>query len=330
MWENILGNQQHKKFLERYLTSDNHPHALLFVGSAGLGKQLMALEFAQSLLCHNLKGHDGCQSCRQFKAGAHPDFVKIGLLEDKKQILIEQIRELIAGGAFAPTLGKNKVILIEDADLMGIPAQNAILKLLEEPPLSWTIVLIACQEEKLLPTILSRVVTLRFKPIGNGEIETAFLKEIKDEEHAKIYARLADGSIGAALALFENDALDTRKELLNLLMMFPTKFPLNLAYMTSLDVYERYKKDRPGFFMWLSLLQNLLRDALMLKMGNKDLYNEDLQFELNKIGANTTQQGLEDALLATERVNQDLTGNLGIKRAVEELLLDINTSMKRR
>lgn len=330
MWENILGNQQHKKFLERYLTSDNHPHALLFVGSSGLGKQLLAMEFAQSLLCHNLKGHDNCQSCKQFNAGAHPDFVKIGLLEDKKQILIDQIRELIAGGAFAPTLGKNKVILIDDADLMGIPAQNAILKLLEEPPLSWTIILVANQEEKLLPTILSRVVTLRFKPIAKEDIATAFLKEIKDEEHAEIYARLADGSIGAALNLFENDALDIRKELLDLLMLFPTRFPLNLAYVTSLDLYERYKKDRNGFFMWLTLLQNLLRDALMLKMGNKDLFNKDLQFELGRIAANTSQQGLENALMATERVSQDLAGNLGIKRAVEELLLDIDTSLKRR
>ena len=99
------------------MTSDNHPHALLFVGGAGLGKRLLALEFAESLLCHNLKGHDGCQSCKQFRVGAHPDFVEIALLEDKKTILIEQVRELIAGSAYAPTLGKNKVILINDADL---------------------------------------------------------------------------------------------------------------------------------------------------------------------------------------------------------------------
>ena len=85
----------------------------------------------------------------------------------------------------------------------------------------------------------------------------------------------------------------------------------------------------------LSFLKEKGIDALAKaseKMNDKlqDLFNEDLQFELGRIAANTSQQGLENALMATERVSQDLAGNLGIKRAVEELLLDIDTSLKRR
>lgn len=330
MWENILGNEQHKKFLEHYLTSDNHPHALLFVGAAGLGKRLLALEFAESLLCHNLKGHDGCQSCKQFQVGAHPDFVEISLLEDKKTILIEQVRELIAGSAYAPTLGKNKVILINDADLMRNEAANAILKILEEPPESWTIILTATKEELLLPTILSRVVTLRFKPISEEDIQKAFLEKIKDEEHATVYAKLADGSIGGAVALFEKDGLELRQNALELLMGLPTKFPMNLAALSQQEMEERTKKDKDIFLMWLRLLQLLLRDALMLKVGLSDIRNADLQFELNKVAANAGQTALDECLAAVERANTGLFSNLGVKRVMEELILDMNESLERR
>lgn len=312
------------------MTSDNHPHALLFVGAAGLGKRLLALEFAESLLCHNLKGHDGCQSCKQFQVGAHPDFVEISLLEDKKTILIEQVRELIAGSAYAPTLGKNKVILINDADLMRNEAANAILKILEEPPESWTIILTATKEELLLPTILSRVVTLRFKPISEEDIQKAFLEKIKDEEHATVYAKLADGSIGGAVALFEKDGLELRQNALELLMGLPTKFPMNLAALSQQEMEERTKKDKDIFLMWLRLLQLLLRDALMLKVGLSDIRNADLQFELNKVAANAGQTALEKCLAAVERPNTGLFSNLGVKRVMEELILDMNESLERR
>lgn len=312
------------------MTSDNHPHALLFVGPAGLGKRMLAMEFAESLLCHNLQGHDACQSCRQFRVGAHPDFVEIGLLEEKKTILIEQVRELIAGSAYAPTLGKNKVILINDVDLMRTEAANAILKILEEPPESWTIILTATKEELLLPTILSRVVTLRFKPISEQEIQQAFLEKIKDEEQAEIYSRLADGSIGGAIELFEKDGLELRQQALEILMGLPTKLPMNLAALKEQEMDELARKDKNIFLLWLRLMQLLLRDALLLKVGLKDVVNKDLQFKLNKVAANAGQTGLEECLAAVERAHTGFFSNLGVKRVVEELILDMNESLERR
>lgn len=330
MWDNILGNAQHKKFLEHYLQSDSRPHALLFVGNEGLGKRMLAKAFAKSLLCFNSVGNDKCQSCKQFDIDAHPDFIEVGLLEDKKTILIDQVRELIAGSAFAPVLGKNKVVLIDGLDLMEKPAANAILKLLEEPPASWTIIMTATKEEKLLPTILSRVVTLRFKPLSKQEITKVFLEQIDDKEHADIYAGLSDGSIGMAVYLFEHDALDIRKQTLKLLMALPTKFPMNLAVAAVNELIGDEKSlSREKVVLWLRLLQLLLRDVLMLQTANCELYNCDLQFELNKLTANFSQRGIKKSLIDIEKANGDLSGNIGGRQVLETLIMKMNTNMER-
>lgn len=330
MFEDILGNENIKIFLRNYLTSENHPHALLFVGNRGLGKRLMAMEFARALLCPNLKGDDGCQSCRQFQNGVHPDFVEIGLLEDKKFLSIEQMRELIAGSAYAPVMGKHKVILINDVDLLKLEGANAILKILEEPPESWTIILTATQEDRLLPTILSRVVTLRFAPLGSKEIENAFLRQIDDREHAPVYARISDGSIGMAINLYEKDALELRDGAMELLSNLPTRFPLNLACSTFFKLESGRKFEREEALLWLGLWQLLLRDALLLQFGREDLANIDLQFELQKFAANATRQGLEDCLLAVERANRDLLGSVSVKQVFEQLVMETNRCLERR
>lgn len=330
MFEDILGNENIKKFLKNYLTSENHPHALLFVGNRGLGKQLLAKEFAKTLLCHNSHGMDDCQSCRQFQAGVHPDFVDIGLLEDKKFLSIEQVRELIAGSAYAPVLGKRKVILINDVDLLKTEGANAILKLLEEPPESWTIILTATHEDRLLPTILSRVVTLRFAPLSVQEIEDAFLHQIDDKEHAPVYARISDGSIGMAIKLYENDALELRNVAMNLLSNLPTHYPLNLACSTFFKLEKEKKSEREEMILWLRLWQLLLRDVLLIKFGQQDLANIDLQFELQKIAANVTQEGVEEALLDVERANRDLLGSISVKQVFEQLVMETNTHLERR
>jgi len=330
MFEDILGNDNIKKFLKNYLTSENHPHALLFVGNPGLGKGLLAKEFAKALLCNSINGRDDCQSCRQFQAGVHPDFVEIGLLEDKKFLSIEQMRELIAGSAFAPVLGKRKVILINDVDLLKLEGANAILKLLEEPPESWTIILIATHEDRLLPTILSRVVTLRFAPLRVEEIEQAFLRRIDDVEQARVYARIADGSIGMAIKLYEKDALELRNGAMNLLSNLPTRYPLNLACNTFFKLENGRKFERDEAILWLRLWQLLLRDVLLIKFGLGDLANIDLQFELNKFAANVTREGLEKALLEVERANRDLFASVSVKQVFEQLVMETNMHLERK
>ena len=101
MWEDVLGHEQQKAFLQQYLQAEERPHALMFVGAVGLGKKKLALEFAKSLLCSTHTGTDLCEACRlmNLKDGnlSHPDFLLIKREYDEekkrlKDISIEQIR----------------------------------------------------------------------------------------------------------------------------------------------------------------------------------------------------------------------------------------------
>ena len=153
MWEHIIGHTEQKKFLQNYLQAKERPHALLFSGAAGLGKRTLALEFAKALLCFQHNGTDGCEACRLMNLQdgnlSHPDFVLVQHeWDDKKDrlrdtIIIDQIRELTAKTALAPVMSPTRVCIVEDADTMVPAAANAFLKLLEEPPAGWVIILLA-------------------------------------------------------------------------------------------------------------------------------------------------------------------------------------------
>ena len=178
------------------------PQALLLRGSAGIGKLLLATEFARSLLCRAPQA-DGlacgqCPSCRWFAQGTHPDFRLLqpesetegedsaegddGKRKKKasKQIKVEQIRELAQFCSLSAHQGGRRVVLIQPAESMNPNAANALLKMLEEPPADLLFILVSHQYQQLLPTILSRCLSFplalpeaglaaRRHPRGDGE-----------------------------------------------------------------------------------------------------------------------------------------------------------------
>lgn len=171
MWDDILGHEQNKEFLARLLQPGNRPHALLFYGPEGIGKKQLALRFAKTFLCQKPDEHPcgRCESCRLINLAehsfAHPDFILVEQEAPGKDLKIEQIKEMSRQAAFAPALSSHKVCVIDAADRMTVEAANSLLKLLEEPPPNWMFILVASRLERLLPTILSRVIQLRFDQI---------------------------------------------------------------------------------------------------------------------------------------------------------------------
>lgn len=134
-------------------------HGVLFTGNAGIGKFKQAQNIAQYLLCSNKQKEGACQqchSCKLFRAHNHLDFHLLQN-EPNKSIGIEQVRGLIATINERPNLGKNKVVIIKNAQLLTIPAANALLKTLEEPQGNSYIILLARTHHQLMPTMLSRV-----------------------------------------------------------------------------------------------------------------------------------------------------------------------------
>ena len=329
MWDSVLGHEQNKEFLQNFLQREARPHALLFCGAEGLGKKKLALEFAKTFLCLNGKGDDGCEACRllNFADGnvSHPDFILVERLPEKRDLSIEQMRELAKQAAFAPVLSKNKICIVEDADRLTEAAANSFLKLLEEPPAGWLIILLASSEDKLLTTILSRVVKLRFNPLAVADVKQLLLERGVDAEASEVLARISEGSVGTALNLNEQNALEYRQTALSFLEALPLEFPMN--YVTDRAWVVKY--ERAEAMLFVKLLQLLLRDMLFIKTGvTVNLYNCDVQENLTALSGGWQPQGLKKALAATNDAYKALASSVGVKLVMENLAMKIDNFRK--
>ena len=329
MWDSVLGHEQNKEFLQNFLQREARPHALLFCGAEGLGKKKLALEFAKTFLCLNGKGDDGCEACRllNFADGnvSHPDFILVERLPEKRDLSIEQMRELAKQAAFAPVLSKNKICIVEDADRLTEAAANSFLKLLEEPPAGWLIILLASSEDKLLTTILSRVVKLRFNPLAVADVKKLLLERGVAENESEVLARISEGSVGTALNLNEQNALEYRQTALSFLEALPLEFPMN--YVTDRTWVVKY--ERAEAMLFVKLLQLLLRDMLFIKTGvTVNLYNCDVQENLTALSGGWQPQGLKKALAATNDAYKALASSVGVKLVMENLAMKIDNFRK--
>jgi DNA polymerase III delta' subunit len=195
------------------MVSGSVPHAVLLVGPASSGKTTLALDLAAALLCvHADRAQRPCRQCRGCRlvaSGNHPDLHRLAPEGPGGQVRIGKatdpepgtIRHLVGELSLLPVEGGARVAIVEQAHRTNEDAQNALLKMLEEPPAGVTIVLCADEEECLLPTVRSRCVRVRLGPVAGREIER-WLGELgaADAPSASRFARLAAGCPGLALA----------------------------------------------------------------------------------------------------------------------------------
>lgn len=188
MFEKLIGNDELKEYFEKSIKSNNISHSYMFTGTSGVGKKQFAKEFAKYNLCLE-DGHcdDKCDSCIKFNGNNNPDFSIIK--PDGNTIKISQIREMQEDIAKKPIVSNKKIYIIDDADKMSEESQNCLLKTLEEPPEYAIIILIVANESRMLATIKSRCVILKFKKLSNEEIKR-IIPNLTEEQ---IY--ILDGSL---------------------------------------------------------------------------------------------------------------------------------------
>jgi DNA polymerase-3 subunit delta' len=226
----------HRKLITALETELAHrpSHAYLFAGPRGVGKSLVAHGLAHELLCERAPGPDFCcriencptrganrggrservaasrcdccPACVQVALGVHPDFIAIARQANRTDVLIEQVRDLIERLGTRPIRAPRRAALIDDAETLNLPAQNALLKTLEEPPGRTIIFVISDSERALLDTLRSRMRPVRFGPLETAEIAPVLAaREGIDAGRAQALATLARGSMGRACALVEGD-----------------------------------------------------------------------------------------------------------------------------
>ncbi len=230
--------------LQRAFLSGRWAHAYIFAGQEGIGKYKAACEWAKLLLCQNptkendfTDSCDSCRPCRAFQADSHSDFNHVykELIEftkngkDRKtpvDLPIDVIREfLVEKVATKPTLSQRKVFVVSEAEKLNAASQNALLKVLEEPPSYCCIILLCTRLERLLPTTKSRCQIIRFGPIDEDRIIEKLKETGLEQKQAQYFARLSAGSLGTAcqwaeLELADANLYQTKKKLISSLAGF--------------------------------------------------------------------------------------------------------------
>jgi DNA polymerase-3 subunit delta' len=285
--------------LQRALATGRSAHAYLFAGPEGVGKYKTAHEWARLLLCQSPRiERDGpqpfadscgsCESCRLFEADSHPDYTHVykELREftrdgkDKKtpiDLPIDVIREfLIERVSLRPSLSARRVFVVSEAEKLNIASQNALLKVLEEPPRYCTIILLCTRLERLLPTIRSRCQTIRFGPVDEQRIVSQLTAMSLGREPAQFFARLAQGSLGLACQW-------ARLELAGV-GLFNIKKSV-VASLTTLEMADA-----------LDLAEQLLGYAKQIAAGWGDLDKATSRSDLNRRAQKTVIQILLSAL----------------------------------
>lgn len=186
MFENIIGNESIKNTLEKSIKTNQITHSYLMIGIPGIGKKLLAKEYAKIILSSN-------------DIINNPDFLCIE--PDGNSIKIDQIRNLQKEIQEKPIISNKKVYIIDDADLMTKEAQNCLLKTLEEPPKFAVIILIGSNENAFLPTIKSRCMILHFNRLSDSEIKSYLQKQYNELNVTQSMLDIAGGSIGRAINL---------------------------------------------------------------------------------------------------------------------------------
>ena len=325
-FEEIRGNTPLVEQLRRSAASGRSSHAYLFLGGAGAGKRLIANTFARALQCEGEKRPcDSCKSCHAFNHGNHPDVIYFQPLKNGKTYTIEDVRkQLLETVDLKPFQYEKKIYIIEKADTLNIQSQNALLKTLEEPPAHAVFLLLAERAEAFLPTILSRVVVMKIRPLSAETIADYLMQAGHLAEESHILSAYAQGRIGQALELVEDEGFrEMRQDILGKLEVLPSMSEGD-AYLLAKDL-EGYKND----LRFLDIMELWYRDLLTAKSLREEGYliqrdKKDAIFRAAKEPAALLAK--KAAAVRTARMR--LAQNANFRLTMEVMLMDLKETGK--
>lgn len=298
----IVGHRQLLHLLSRGVSRGTLPPSLIFEGPDGVGKRLAATALAQMLNCEtpaSPANSDGlpidacgrCRACLRIARGSHSDVLLLAP-GDTGHINIDQVREAIDRAAFRPFEGRRRVVIIDRAEALLGPAQNALLKILEEPPSASVFVLVTAQPDMLLPTVRSRCPKLRFGPLSTADVVHVLMQAHGiDSPEARAAAAGSGGSVGRALESRGRESGEARERAARLLEALATesdprrKLERAKEFVGSGSPKGQASAEREQLARRLDALSALLRDIQVLASDADErwLSNLDLAPALRRL-----------------------------------------------
>jgi len=328
----IVGHSNIVSYLQQSLLNGRLAQAYLFVGPSQVGKTTIVENFVNSLVCENLHQGKGlvpcsqCRHCSQIKNKIHPDIFWLKRIENekngklKKNIGIEQIRELQNKLSLHSFLDSYKIAIINEAQTLSSEAANSLLKTLEEPTPKTILILLTTSLASLPQTIVSRCQVLKFLPVSSQEIFDYLISLKIERKKAKILAALAFGRPGLAINYF-NEPEDY--------LTFQDQISQFIGLMKG-DISNRFKivdnlapgNDVNSIKESLSVWQKIFRDLSLIKIGAENLVsNLNFQTELKSLAAGYSRDGLLKIMAEISTAKRYLDANVNPKLTLENLIL---------
>ncbi len=324
-FKQVTGHESTIAHLKTAIQTDKLSHAYIFSGEDGMGKNLLANAFVQALQCENrIMGIDACgkcKSCIQAESGNHPDIIRV--THEKASIGVDDIRlQLNNDILIKPYSSKYKIYIIDEAEKMTEQAQNALLKTLEEPPLYGIILLLTNNLSSLLPTILSRCITLKLKAVDQNKIKEFLMLEHRIPDYlAELSAVFAQGNVGKALQFASSEEFTQMKDdVLHLL-----KYLDDMELHEIVDKLKLFSAKKDYIDYYLDFIVLWYRDILMYKVTtniNLLIYKSEVS-DIAKQASLRSYEGLETIISAIEKAKIRLNANVNFDIAIELMFLTI-------
>ncbi|MFO7667902.1 MAG: DNA polymerase III subunit delta' [Desulfobacterales bacterium] len=336
-FESITDQRRSVRILTAFLRKGTIPHALLFTGIEGVGKQTAAKIFAMACNCLGkgpeqppLKSGEAglpdnnkitepcgiCRSCRKILSNSHPDVIHIR--PSGYSIRISQIRDLCGILSLKPYEAKVRVVIISEAQAMNVAAGNALLKILEEPPDRTVLILTAAEKADLISTVSSRCQNIKFNPVSRKKI-AQMLSERKgvDPVDADILAGMSNGSLSGAFSV-SSTLLKKRDWLIDELESLSTD-----DTGKCLAFAERLSKDKDDFLDSLNSIDIWYRDLAVIRNSPDKIIFVDLSDKMKTSYEKHSEQSLISKFEEIRAARQAVKANGNMRLTAETLILKL-------
>src|SRR5574341_782108 len=306
----IIGHRKQLESLRLALANARLHHAYLFIGPEGIGKRTIALALAKAVHCSEAENDfcGGCANCKRVADFNHPDVRVIEPLAGKKEISIQQLREVERDLNYRSFTGKRKMMIIDPATLMNLSSQNALLKTLEEPPQNSLLILIASNAGALLPTVRSRCLRVSFAPLGRDEV-VSYLRSKRGMtgDDVEFLAAMSMGSIGVAVRLDEEEFIKKRRIWAGIVSSLKAG-----DYQSAMAAAESLAANRDEALKFLAWAESWYRDLLIygVTQDSRELVNLDMQSQVEQQAAAAGTERALSSVAQTTRAAARIQRNL--------------------
>lgn len=323
---NFIGNEKVIDRLSKLMESGRFPHALIIEGEEGIGKKTLAKDIACALVCRGDDKPCGeCSQCKKAIAAIHPDISEYIPARTANSFHVDTVRNIINDAYVQPNEADYKIYILANAHCMNQNAQNALLKILEEPPKYVVFILTTNSKSALLSTVLSRSVCVSLEGVDIERAANYITSHCENVDYntAKKTVETFNGNIGKAIDSLQDSKTSELVDVCNKICKALTTSN-EYEMMTLCSVFQ---KDRQGVVFACDLLKSIFRDALFAGESSEHISGQDESSALLK--SSLSRQSLIKLINTCDELKSTALSNANNALLITKFCYSLNRAIGR-